>query len=422
MIRHLYTTFFALLHPALPLFLRLRERQGKEDPLRRSERLGISAEPRPAGRLIWLHAASMGEAASVMPLLHRLHAEFPGTILLLTTVTVTSAQYAAERLPRGALHQFAPVDTPQAVDAFLTHWRPDLAVFVESELWPNMLFSTHEREIPMLLLNARLSARSFARWQKMGGVIRTMLACFDTIHAQSEADADRLEQLAARKVLRLGNLKYAAPPLEADAAEVERLRTAIGARPCWLAASTHPGEEGAASAVHQALKETFPDLLTIIVPRHSKRGEEIVALLSGKGTVARRSAHEALTPATEFYVADTMGELGIFYRLAPVVFVGGSLVPHGGQNPFEPARLGCAVIYGPHMENFNEFCAVLETHGAAVAVSTAEALQEAVAALLGNPARMAILGQAAAEAVEEPGEVLEKILALLRSMLQRKGA
>ncbi len=286
----LYRAGTELLGPAIELWLKRRLARGKEDPARLSERLGRPGRDRPPGRLVWLHGASVGEAISVLPLIDRLLAARDDVSVLLTTGTVTSARLMAERLPARAFHQFAPVDRPSAVERFLDHWRPDLALWVESELWPNLVAETAKRGAAMALVNARLSERSYRRWRRLGWLIRPMLSAFALTLAQSEADAQRLRALGARDVRCLGNLKSAAPPLVVDKAALAELSAALGGRPRWLAASTHPGEEAIAADVHRRLAPRLPGLLTVIAPRHPERGPELAEALGA--TVARRSAGE----------------------------------------------------------------------------------------------------------------------------------
>jgi 3-deoxy-D-manno-octulosonic-acid transferase len=250
------------------------------------------------------------------------------------------------------MHQFVPVDLPSAVAQFLDHWRPELALWVESELWPNLALATRGRGIPMILVNARLSARSEARWRAVPGLIRPILSSFALCLAQDETQAERFRRLGARRVISVGDLKAAAGPLAADPRQLALLRRQTGERPCWLAASTHAGEEEIAAEAHSVVARTHPGLLTIVAPRHPARGAAIAAMLRGRGLrVARRAAGEPISASTEIYLADTMGELGLFFPLAGIAFIGGSLVPKGGHNPFEAARLDCTILHGPDMRN-----------------------------------------------------------------------
>lgn len=416
----LYRIATALAAPAAATVLAVRRVRGKEENgARFEERLGRPSRPRPEGPLIWLHAASVGEAQSSLALVDRLLAPpdsigWPRPHVLVTTGTVTSARLMAERLPPRAFHQYVPVDRPTWVARFLDHWQPDLALWIESELWPNLVLETAARGVPMVLVNARMSDRSFAGWRRWPRVIRPLLRCFRRVLAQSEADAMRFRTHGARDVVVTGSLKYDAEPLPADATELGRLADAIGNRQHWLAASTHPGEEAKVAEAHRQLEARHPDLLTVLVPRHAGRGDEIAAELRMLGlTVAQRSHGEVPTPPTDVYLADTMRELGLFYRLAPIVFVGGSLVPHGGQNLLEPARLGCALLYGPHMHNFRPIVADLVSAGAAEEVRDAASLADAVSELLRDEPLRARRCAAAKRATEAGRGVLKEVMAAL---------
>ena len=411
----------SLAGPALRAMLRARARRGKELPDRLDERRGIDATPRPPGRLLWMHAASVGETVSVLPVLAALVARSPVGVLL-TTGTVTSAALLARRLPELGLaprvrHRFVPLDVPAWAARFLDHWRPDAACFVESELWPNLLAGCRMRGIPLMLLNARLSPRSHARWRRLRGLARDVLGGFASIRARSEADAARLRSLGGRAVTAPGDLKFAAPPLPADPAELARLRARLGGRPVWLAASTHPGEETAVLAAHRSLLRAHPGLLTIIVPRHPERGAELLDRLVG-APATRRGRGEDPPGAAGLYVADTLGELGLFYRLAGIAFVGGSLVPHGGQNPLEAARLDCAVAAGPFMDNFAAAVDELARRDGLRRVANATALAGFVDAMLSDPPARRRMAEAAAGAAEGWADLPERSAAALLDLLE----
>lgn len=406
--------------PALRLWLRHRLRRGKELPDRLDERRGIDPTPRPPGRLLWLHAASVGETVSVLPVLAALQERAPDLTVLLTTGTVTSATLLGRRLRAGlearVLHRFVPLDVPAWVARFLDHWRPDAAAFVESELWPNLLLACRRRGVEAMLLNARLSRRSFAAWRRAPGLARTVLGCFAQVQAQSELDAARLRALGARAVSAPGNLKFAAPELPVDRVELARWQAQLAGRPVWLAASTHPGEEALVFDVHRALAPAYPGLLTIVVPRHPERGA-VIATEAG-GIALRRRALGQGPPPAGIWLADTLGELGLWYRLAGLAFVGRSLLPPGGgQNPLEPARLGCVVAVGPHTGNFTEAVHVLEAAEALTQVADADALAAWVAAMLDDPARRAAAGAAGSAAAgrtaDLPARIAEALLRLL---------
>jgi 3-deoxy-D-manno-octulosonic-acid transferase len=411
-----WTAAATLLAPALRLQLRRRVANGREIAGRLPERFGIDPTPRPAGPLVWLHAASVGETMSILPVLDRLRRRVK---VLLTTGTVTSQALLDQRLPEhglsgDVLHRFAPLDVPAWVDRFLSHWQPDAACFVESELWPNQLAACQARGIKLMLLNARMSDRSFARWRRVPGLARHILGRFTLVQARGETDAARLRELGARRVDSPGDLKFAAPPLPADPAELDRLQHVLNGRPVWLAASTHPGEEALIAGAHHAVAQTHAGLLTIIAPRHPDRGPALAAELQAP----RRGAGQDPPPGQGIWIADTMGELGLWYRLAPIAFVGRSLVgPGGGQNPLEPARLGCAIVVGPCTGNFTDHVALLRDAGGLVQVDDPAALARFVCAMLDNPTQQRCMGQRAAASVHRyadlPARSAEALLSLL---------
>ncbi len=407
MISFAYAGFASLASPFLKRMLKRRGKRGKEVPERLGERFGIAGAARPAGRLLWFHAASVGETLSVLPVIEALKGQ---ASVLLTTGTVTSAELAAKRLPAFALHQFAPLDVPGWVRRFLDHWRPDGAIFVESELWPATLAQLDRRAIPRLLINGSMSARSAARWRRLPGYASRLLGGFKAVHAQSGADAARLTALGAKPVLEWGNLKFAAPLLPVDEAALRALRLAISGA-SWLAASTHPGEEAIVIAAHRRLLQAFPALVTVIAPRHPARGAEIAALAAGL-PVARRSLSQTPAPGG-IYIADTLGELGLFYRNSPCALVGGSLVPIGGHNLTEPARLGTAVLTGPFTGEIAEQVQRLQAANAMIEVTDAAALAQAVQFWLEDPLAAAEAGGRALQAFDGMQDLPKRLAALI---------
>ena len=404
------------LEPLLPALLAWRARRGKEEPGRLGERRGRPSLARPPGALVWAHGASLGEALSLLPLVERLCAQ--GLAVLVTAGTRTAAEVLARRLPPGALHQYAPLDAPGAVARFLAHWRPGLAIAAESEIWPNTLAALARAGVPLVVVNGRLSVRSQGRWARLPGPAQGLFGRLALVLAQTEADAARFTGLGAPRVAVAGNLKFDAPSPPADPAALARLTGLVSGRPVWVAASTHPGEEALMLAAHRALTARLPTLLTVIAPRHPERGGAVAALASEAGLLpARRARGEAPERHVAVYVADTVGELGLLYRLSPVVFVGGSLVPHGGQNPIEPARLGAALLHGPHLRNFEMIYADLDAAGAARAVADAGALADALGALLADPGRVRAMARAGAAVVEASTGALGRTLAALEPYL-----
>ncbi|WP_419253983.1 3-deoxy-D-manno-octulosonic acid transferase [Caulobacter sp. ErkDOM-YI] len=392
----LYRVATTALEPFAPLLLKRRAATGKEDPARLHERLARPALPRPPGRLVWLHGASVGESLSILPLVERLRAERPDAALLVTSGTVTSAQLLAQRLPKGVIHQFAPVDTPGGAERFIGHWRPDLAVFVESELWPNLLLAAKAAGTRLALVSAKLSDKSFDGWKTRPFAAHRLFSGFDLILAQDGRAAGRFASLGGT-VSGEADLKFGAAPLPADDAELARLKTALEGQPLVLAASTHPGED---EIVLDAFAALPGQARLVIVPRHVERGPAIVEMARTRGLAANlRSADPHAAPA-QVLVADTLGELGLWFRLADLALVAGSLVPGiGGHNPLEPARLSCPILSGPHVENWlTAFAELSAIDGMALADESV--LAERLAAALADPAAGKLRAQRAAAFVE----------------------
>jgi 3-deoxy-D-manno-octulosonic-acid transferase len=415
---HAYRIGLTVLEPAASGLLLWRKRRGKEDPERLGERRGIASRERPEGRLAWLHGASIGETLALMPIVERLIRR--GFKVLVTSGTRTSAELLGRRLPPGAVHQFVPLDVPRFMRRFLDHWRPDLALVAESEIWPNSILELERRGIPLVLVNGRMSERSFRRWSRAPRISGALLERFALCLAQTPADAERLSRRGATRVGVAGNLKFDASPPPADARAVAQLSGLLSGRPVWVAASTHPGEEEMAVAAHQAVAGRLPGLLTVLVPRHPQRGAEIEEMAGAAGLeVLRRSAAGQPERSSEIYVVDTVGELGLFYRLTPLVFMGGSLVPHGGQNPIEAAKLGAAILHGPHVHNFTDVYAALDRVGGARPVGDGEGLARALGELLPAPARTREMARAAAEAVESLGGAVSRVMQAIEPFIAR---
>lgn len=421
-----FTGYRLLGYPATPLirrYLRQRRERGREDPERLPERFGHAGLPRPEGPLLWIHGASVGEALSALPLIERLRQDWPAFSILVTTGTVTSARLMAERLPEGVIHQFAPVDLPGAVARFLDHWHPQVGLIIESEFWPNLLRCAAARGTRLALVNGRISPESYNSWRRLGPLAPCLLSNFSLVMAQAPEDHDHLAALGATEVLSPGNLKAAAPVLSADAAELSRLEAQIAGRPRWLAASTHPGEDQMAGAIHRALRDRFPKLLTLLVPRHPGRAEEVRRELETLGlNVAQRSLGEPIDPGIDVYLADSIGEMGLWYRLAEIVFVGGSLVPKGGQNVLEPAKLDCAIICGPHTANFARMTAEMVAAGALRRVESPAALTSTVAELQEDDLKRKEMIAAAGTFASDQAEVLDRTMVALAPLLRENGA
>ena len=405
----LYGAATGLLEPFAPGILRGRAGRGKEDPQRLAERLGRPTRARPAGGLVWLHGVSVGETTSLLPLVGTLRARRPDLTLLVTSGTVTAAQVLAQRLPGGVIHQFAPVDAPGAVRRFLDHWRPDLAVFVESELWPNLIGAASARDVRLALVSARMTRASADRWARWPASARAVMGAFDLVLPQDAATEDRLKRLGASPGPRL-NLKRVGEALPADPAELERLRAAIGDRKVVLAASTHPGEE---PLIADAFRAADPgEALLIVAPRHPERGPEI----AGELAATRRAAGEA--PTGPIHVADTLGELGLFFRAADIVVMGGAFAPGiGGHNPLEPARIGRPILTGPHAFNAADVYAEMFAEACAIEAADGVALARHLRGLLDNPTIARRMGEAALAYAARQGAALDAAMGLLEPLL-----
>ena len=421
LVYRLYVAISALLAPLA--FRRISKKLAAQDvPAPRiRERLGRATMPRPDGPLIWFHAASVGESLSVLTLIARLGTLHPDLSFLITSGTATSAKLIAQRLPPRGVHQFAPLDARAPLNRFLAHWHPDGAVFVESELWPQMLIRTKATGIPMVLLNARLSDKSVRTWHKLPATAALLLEQFDRILTQNQITADNLVALGAdpARVAVGENLKATSAPLPVDPAALEAMQAQIGRRPVWVASSTHAGEEEIVLDAHKLLLANHPDLCLILVPRHPERADTVKALITQAGLrFAQRSAEAPLAPDSQVYLADTLGETGLWYTLCPLVFLGGSLLPIGGHNPFEVAQAGGAVVSGPHVTNFAETFDALQEAGAVRIVNDSAELALVMKTLLDAPGELDAMRTAATGFVTAQSDRLDTVATNLSRDLQ----
>lgn len=383
----IYNGLVRVLYPiAIRRYIEKRKKLGKEDLKRFNERVGRPTMKRPEGRLIWLHGASVGESISMLPLINRLLEIYSDAHVMVTTGTTTSAEVMAKRLPERAFHQYLPIDNTAFTTRFVKYWQPNIALWFESEFWPAMLSSIKRRNIPLILINGRISNKTFKRWQQFEFVIKELLSCFTSCLGQSEEDAYRLRVLGAKDAICLGNLKYAGLPIPIDEQKRADIVKQIGDRTLWLVSSTHNDEEFKIGKYLKDLQNKHEGLLTLIAPRHPHRGVEIRDKLRDEYNfnVSLRSLGEKITEKTDIYIADTIGEMGIWYDISPIVFIGGSLIPHGGQNFMEPSRCRDAVIVGPHMHNFTDAMNRAKKSDAVIQVNDVIELIDMVDQLLTN--------------------------------------
>ena len=412
-----YRWMGAAIYPIVGPYLAIRATKGKEEHSRRSERYGRAKVARPEGPLVWVHAASVGETSAVIPLIS--HIAGKGIKVVLTTGTVTSAKLAAERLGEKIIHQYVPLDLKPAVSNFLSFWKPDLALIAESEIWPMTILELGARHVPQILVNGRLSDRSFAAWKGRAYLAEALFENLSHVIAQSEVDGSRFAELGARPVTVSGNLKADTTPPPADPKELARLAAMVGRRPVWAAISTHEGEEDIVGEVHKLVEVKHPGLMTILVPRHPERAQAIVQMLQAKGLrTASRSSGDAIAADTQVYIGDTIGEMGLYLRLTEIAFVGRSLTATGGQNPLEPAALGTAVLSGQNVQNFRDSYKRLIADGNARLVKDKDMLAAAVSYLLGNPEVRHKMADAGLNAVNDMQGSLNKTMATLEPYIQ----
>lgn len=416
---YVYSGLSILAGPLVKALLQRRVAAGKEDPNRLGERRGLATQPRPADKtVVWIHAASVGESVSALPLIDHILINDPDAFVILTSGTLSSARLMANRLPDRAVHQFVPLDRPSWVRRFLAHWQPTAVIFIESEIWPNMIVEAKSAGLPVILVNGRMSHKSFKQWFRWRQLSQALFPRIDLVLAVDKDSAEHFSKLGAPRVDVGSNLKLASPPLPLIDADHTAFMGALGDRPIWLAASTHPGEDEIVLAAHQQLVEAHPELLTVIVPRHPNRGRAIRDMAMATGLSAfQRSEGRLPTPQTAIYVADTMGEIAVFFAAAPIVFVAGSMVPVGGHNPLEPCHFDCAVLFGPLMHKNAAIAHRLLSCGGAIEVNGADDLATYVGKLLENPQQARTQAAAAATEARRNVELISTIYHKVASFL-----
>ncbi|WP_409432190.1 3-deoxy-D-manno-octulosonic acid transferase [Litorimonas sp. RW-G-Af-16] len=414
-----YTGLTRVLAPVLPFWLKRRALKGKEDPTRQGERFGRASKPRPAGQLFWMHGASVGEVTMLLPLIERVLTQYPAAHVLVTSGTVTSAGLLDNRLPDRAFHQYVPLDTPKAVKAFLDHWRPDAAIWAESEIWPNLIRQTKVRGVPMALINARMSDKSIQGWFKRQESAKAIFGCFDLILAANEDTANGLAWLLGKAVQSGGNLKDAASALPVNRVELAKLQTQITDRPIWCAASTHRGEEALILAAHEEVRKTHPRAMLVLALRHPERRDQVLPMLAQTHT-AIRSRGDVPRAKTSVYMFDTIGEMGLAYTLSDITFVCGSLVEGlMGHNPLEPAQFSNAVLTGAHISSFADSYREMIAFDAAARILSPTMIGPSVSELFSNPEVLANRQAQALAFAQSRDAVLDYVWVQLSPILPR---
>ncbi|MGH1376716.1 MAG: 3-deoxy-D-manno-octulosonic acid transferase [Alphaproteobacteria bacterium] len=410
----IYKTLTYLSSPILHALLGYRLSNGKELASRVQEKKSIITLPRPHKKLIWFHAASVGEVQSTLIVIKKIETLYPNMAILVTTGTLTSAKLIEPKLPKQAFHQFYPLDHPTWVKRFLDHWRPDMVIWLESELWPNMLSQIKERDIPALLLNAHMSEKSYNTWKKFPSIINNMLMAFRHVLCQTQMDQQRYNELGAQQSYVTDNLKYSAMPLPVNTKSFSDLMEITKDRPIWLYASTHIPEEKIACEIHQRLKNKFPNLLTIIVPRHPERSAEIKEQCSAYELelCVRGEKHRLPAPTDDIYIADTLGELGLFYSLSSIACIGRSLSSDGGggHNPIEAAQQECAILHGPNVQNLQQIFDEMHEENAAIQCNNIEELYKSLLDILSNPDKSKELQDNATAYAQKKNGVIDTVM------------
>ncbi len=411
------------LGPLTPLLLKRRQKQGKEDPARMAERHGETDIPRPTGQLIWMHAASVGECLMLMPVIKRLLEKRPRANVLITSGTITSAEILSKHLPTRAVHQFVPLDYPKAITRFLDHWKPDMAIWAESEIWPNMIRKTKARGIPMALLNARFSEKSLEGWSKRKKSAQALIGAFDLILAADTSTSKGLSWILDRTVEAAGNLKDAAEPLSVNPEDLKKVKSETARRAIWCAASTHKGEDELIIKAHLEVLTRFKSSLLILAPRHPERSNEIQELLKQHDLVyVTRSSNDPITRNTQVFLFDTIGEMGLAFRLSKLTFVCGSLLEGmAGHNPLEPARLDNAVLTGAHISSFADSYMSMIAFDAAQRILSPAIIGETVTNLLSNKQALSDLQSKAKAYATGRDAVLDYVWDRLKPLIPETG-
>ena len=353
------------------------------------EKIGFFSKKRPKGKLIWFNASSIGESLSVLPIIKKINSNFPKYNVLVTTSTVSSFKILQKRPSEKFVHQFSPLDIDFIAKKFYEYWAPDLIIFVESEFWPNLIFRAKKNKIPSIVINARISKKTYQKWNLIKKTTQKLLNSFNLFLVQDNETQKMLNKFNIKNIKNVGNLKFLSQKLPINKNELLNLKKMISKRRVILLASSHQGEEKLIVSKIKKLSKTFNDLLFIIVPRHVNRSSEIQNYLySEKINFKVRSKNEIIEKETFCYLADTIGEISLFFYIAKIVIMGGSYVNHGGQNPIEPSHFNCALIFGPYMQNFKRITDNLLKNQAAIKTDSSTSIEEIIKDLMTNPNKM----------------------------------
>jgi len=361
-----------------PIILRIRIYKQKEDENRYKEKLCIIKKKKPQGKLVWFHAASVGELLSIIPLLEKLEKIKEIKSILLTTNTLSSSKVFEKKIKsKKIIHQFFPFDKDIFTKKFLSHWLPDLVIFVESEIWPNFIFNIKNRKIPLILLNARITTKTYLRWKKIPNFAKSIFSSFDTCLSQNKETEKYLKNFGVKKIKNLGNLKFSSSSSFSSDKLDRKISKIFQYKKIWCAASTHNGEEVFCGKTHIELKKRLKNVILIIIPRHIHRAKEIVKELKEVNLkICLYTNKSKFNRDTDILLVDTFGETQKFFNISKSVFIGGSLINHGGQNPIEPTRMGCSIYHGPHVNNFKEVYSYLASHNVSKKINTANNLKK----------------------------------------------
>ena len=371
----IYRILINLITLISPVIILIRLFKKKEHPKRFLEKYCCLLKKKNKGKLIWFHGSSVGEILSIIPLIEKLEKNKDIKQILVTSSTLSSSTVLQRLNFKKTIHQFFPIDTNFLSEKFLNYWKPSMAIFIESEIWPNMILNIKKKSIPLLLLNARITQKSFNKWNSISSLSKNLFGNFDVTFPQNNETKKYLNILGAKKIKTIGNLKFSENEIKKPNTFSKKLNTFFKSKKIWCASSTHKSEEKICAIAHKKLKQKYKNLLTIIIPRHVHRTKDITEEIKDlELNYCIHSSQDKINKNTEIYLVDTYGETKSFFRICKTVFLGGSIISHGGQNPLESIRLGCNIIHGPYVRNFKEIYDLLKLKGLSKKISNSNQL------------------------------------------------